>query len=348
MRPAVAFLALTMAVLGARVAAAQDGAQDAAAARQLFDRGREAAAAHDYSAACRYFEDSLKARSTSGTLLNLADCNEHLEHVATAWRYYRRAIDSLPRGDPRIAYATRRATSLEPRLPRLTIAISETAPPDASVTLDGVSVDRATLGAAQPTDPGPHHVEVRASAHQPRTYDFEMAEGQTKTLAADAGEAEVAPLAPPPATPPESKVARETTTGSTPAGASGAPAASDRVAPAPSGHGRRTAGLVVGGIGVAGVAVGVVAGVLTMNRWSYVSQNCDVSAHSCNDASGLDAASKGRTFSVVSTVGFAGGLVAVGVGAFLVLSSGGGPAPTTAIAPAVSPTSAGVTLVRAF
>ena len=58
------------------------------------------------------------------------------------------------------------------------------------------------------------------------------------------------------------------------------------------GHPSRTAGWVVGGIGVAGLLVGGVAGVLTLDRKSTVDANCSEDKR-CNPA-GYDAAQSGQ------------------------------------------------------
>ena len=63
--------------------------------------------------------------------------------------------------------------------------------------------------------------------------------------------------------------------------------------PPPAKASSRTAGWVVGGIGVAGLGVGAVAGILTLGKKGTVDDNCNA-AKRCNPE-GYDAAQSGKT-----------------------------------------------------
>jgi hypothetical protein len=91
---------------------------------------------------------------------------------------------------------------------------------------------------------------------------------------------------------------------------------------APSGGGTRTLGFIVGGLGVAGIAVGAVTGVMTLGKKGVVDDHCNADG-GC-DQEGLDAASSGRTLSTVSTVAFAAGVGLTALGVFLIVSSDSG------------------------
>jgi hypothetical protein len=93
---------------------------------------------------------------------------------------------------------------------------------------------------------------------------------------------------------------------------------------------------VVGGVGVAGLAIGVVTGFMAMGDASTFKANC-TSNGACSNQAGVDAASAGKTASALSTAGFIGGAVLTGVGVYLLLTS----APTSPSGPA-SPPSVGV------
>ncbi|MFO0567610.1 MAG: hypothetical protein U0263_18270 [Polyangiaceae bacterium] len=55
--------------------------RDATAAEALFNAGRDAVKAGDYPTACAKFRESNRLDPAPGTVLNLADCEEHLGHV---------------------------------------------------------------------------------------------------------------------------------------------------------------------------------------------------------------------------------------------------------------------------
>src|SRR5262244_1618441 len=95
-------------------------ARDPVAAEQLFIEGRAAAARGDYATACPKFAESQHLEPATGTLLNLADCEERLGKLASAWQHFREAFYKLlETNDERLQYATRRASQLEKRVPRL-------------------------------------------------------------------------------------------------------------------------------------------------------------------------------------------------------------------------------------
>ena len=78
---------------------------DAAAADALFQKGREAADKGDFATAAAKFAESQRLDPAPGTLLNLADCEEHLGQTASAWEHYKRAAETMNAGDDRIPYA---------------------------------------------------------------------------------------------------------------------------------------------------------------------------------------------------------------------------------------------------
>jgi hypothetical protein len=79
---------------------------------------------------------------------------------------------------------------------------------------------------------------------------------------------------------------------------------------------------VLGGVGIAGVAVGAVTGVMVLGKKSTVDEECNEQKR-CSQT-GLDAADAGSTLGTVSGIGFIAGGVLLGAGAVLVLTSGGG------------------------
>src|SRR5690242_7148142 len=115
--------ALGRAVLSLSLFAQPAGAdvRDPVAAEALFHDGRAAAQKGDWETACPKFRESQRLDPAAGTLLNLADCEEHRGKVATAWQLFRQVVESLPPTDERVPLAKDRASALEKRLPRLTV-----------------------------------------------------------------------------------------------------------------------------------------------------------------------------------------------------------------------------------
>lgn len=281
------------------LASALAQAQSAASAEVLFREGREAADAGDYRTACEKFHESHRLDPAPGTMLNIADCEEKQGHLATAWTFYRAVLQKLPPSDERSAVAKARAQALEPRLPRLTVRLAPNAPADSRVLRDGIELKGASLDTALPVDPGKHLIEVSAPGHAPRVYEFSLDEGEKRTRVVEPGKRLD--------------------------GSSGGDVSADTG----SGSGKRTLGFVLGGIGVAGLAVGAVTGVMVLDKKSTVDENCD-SSKRCN-AEGADAAESGKTLGTVSGVSFVIGGVALAAGTWLVLSSDGNERPQTAL-----------------
>ncbi|HLV19259.1 MAG TPA: hypothetical protein VKZ49_00195 [Polyangiaceae bacterium] len=280
---------------------------DRAGAEALFRAGREAAEKADYETACRRFEESHRLDPAVGTLFNLADCEEHLGEIASAWQRFREVAQRLDPADERASIARQRAEALEPRLPRLTIRLAESAPARTVVLRDDVELGRGSFGVALPLDPGPHVVVVKAAGFADQRFEVALAEGANTEII-------VAPGDPLPAAP--SPAPTEPTTALPP----------PRLAPEPgptlaieSGSSTRLFGYVVGGVGVAGVLTSFITGGLALSKKSTMEDNCNAQ-HQCN-AEGLEAADAGSTLANVSTAAFAVGAVALTVGTILVLTS---------------------------
>ncbi len=262
---------------------------DPAAAEALFREGRAAADAHDYRLACQKFHESHRLDPAPGTALNIADCEEKLGHIATAWTLYQEVTQRLPARDERSAIAKSRVQALEPRLPKLSIRLAPGSPAGTRVTRDGVELKAGSLDTELPVDPGKHLVVVEAPGHARAELTIELAEKDRKRVEVSAGHVV------------------------------------ETVAPATASHagssssGQRTAGYVLGGIGIVGIGVGTVTGMMVLGKKSTVDDNCDAQKR-CNQT-GADAAKSGRTLGTVSGVSFIVGAAALGAGAYLVLSS---------------------------
>jgi hypothetical protein len=251
-------------------------------------------AAGSYDIACARFRDSDKLDPAVGTRFNLADCEEKRGRLATAWSLFRGVLSELAQDDDRKPIAEERVANLKPRLPIVTMVPPPDAAPGLRVRIDGVEIGEASFGVPLPMDPGPHDLSLLPADGTERRTTFVLSEGEHSELPLliDASQA------------------------------SSAPDAATSEAPADSSawwQKRRHWGLLAGGAGVAGVAVGAVAGIVTLSKKSTADDNCSESRRTCNQV-GVDANESGRTYGLVSGVGFGIGVVGLAAGAYLLLT----------------------------
>ena len=267
---------------------AQD-TRDPAAAEELFRQGRAASEKQDFSTACAKFRESNRLDPAVGTVFNIADCEEKLGRLATSWTLFQEVVQRLPAVDNRRAIAEQRASRLEPRVPKLSVHLAHSERANVTVRRDGVSLGSASLDTALPVDPGDHVVIVEAPGTRAAEFHARVGEGEHAVLDVAVGEAQAVtgPLYP---------------GGSQPAARG-------------SSH---TAAYVIGGIGVAGLLTGAIAGVFVLNKKSTVNSDC--AGKQCS-AAGLDAANAGKTWGVVTTVGLITGAVGLGAATYLFVSA---------------------------
>ncbi|MEB2313550.1 MAG: hypothetical protein OZ921_03590 [Sorangiineae bacterium] len=318
------FVAVPLLALGLCLApGARAQGRDPAAADALFKQGRAAMDARDYATACAKFYESNRLDPAIGTVFNIADCEERRGNVATAWARFQEVAQQLPANDDRRPIALARRAALEQRLPRLAVRLTDGAP-GAVVQRDDVALGAASLGTPLPVDPGEHVVRVSAPGRRDAVFRVTLAEGEQRALDVTVGAS--APSSGPGSAPEQ-------------------PPSQDPGASA-SGSGTRTAGYVVGAVGVAGVAVGAITGLMVLGKKSVADNNCD-DAKRCNQT-GADAADAGRTLGAVSTTGFIVGAVGLGLGAYLVLSSGPSGEATSALSTEPLPGGAGLRWLSRF
>ncbi len=303
---------------------------DAPAAQALFEEGRSAFEAGEFTKACAKFAESQRLDPGAGTLINLAACREKLNQLAGAWEAWQGALAALPKGDPRRPEVARRADAIESRVPKLVIELAPGAPPDCLIVRDGVRLGRPALGVAIPVDAGAHKVEVSADGRKTREFSVTLAEGATEKLVVEPGEAmapvDVAPLGPEPSPKPS-------------------PPKRDR-RPSPVAHQDNTLAFVLLGVGGVSLGASVVTGLMTLSRKNQLDDHCtSVNGTRRCDQQGLDAASSGKTLGAISTVTFAVGAVAATAGVYLLLSSG---KDSTAVGANAAPHGGTVMLRRSF
>jgi serine/threonine-protein kinase len=318
--------AAALAVLAARDARAQS-AQGAAAAQVLFEQAKALMREKKYAEACAKFAESNRLDAGIGTMLWLADCYEKNGQSASAWAQFVEAADVAgERHDDRQRVARERAAALEPTLAKLTIDVPRGSDMGGlEVTRDGAPVGRAVWGTPVPVDPGVHTVTARAPAHttwQGRvTIDASSLAAVIKVppLEPEHVEPRAAP-APPLSTP-------------APAGAPSIAPDAVRVVGAQqgsSGSGQRTAGLVVGGVGVVSAGVGTVLGFLAKSHLDDSNSNNHCFPDNRCDAYGTAARHQALDTAMASTAAFiAGGVLLAGGLALYVTAPGPRSSPPT-------------------
>jgi hypothetical protein len=347
LRSALLALAIAAAPLPA-LAQAGDKAQ----AEILFRDGRALMKKGTYEEACPKFAESMRLDPSSGTQINLGQCYEAQGKTASAWAEYNAAA-ALARNQNRSEYeakATQLASRLEPKLSKL--RIDAPAIPDLAVKRDGIDLARSLLGSSVPIDPGEHTIVATAPGYKEWSNKIVVGkDGDAKTMTIPPLEKlpEAAAAAPPP-TPPDQ--ASQAPPPPAPAASSPPPRSSTSSAGGGS-SGLRTAGFVIGGLGVVGIGVGAVFGLLAAGIASDAKSRtdwCGNDARVCT-SDGWDEVDKAKTQALISTLGFGLGAAALATGVILVVV--GKPAARTEAArarlvPAAGPRGGGASFVAAF
>ena len=286
-------------------AKADASSADSATAQALFDQGRQLMSQGNYAEACPKLEESARIAGHSGTLLNLADCYEKQGRIAAAWSMFLSAAAAANRtgNSAREAEARARASALAPSLPKIVINVA-TADKNAGIAVsrDGTNVGQVQFGLPIPADPGTHKVTASMPGHRTWESTIEI-KNRGEVVQVDVPTLEVLPAS----------------------ASSGAPVASTTQISSPGptseakSNSQRTLAFVIGGVGVAGVAVGGVAGLVSMSKHNNADTHCNRS--NCSDSEGVSLRSDARTWGNVSTVAFIVGAVGIATGATLWISA---------------------------
>ena len=291
-----------LAIAASALHAAPAHAGDEAAAEALFLEAKKLADAGKYSEACPKFAESNRLDRGAGTLIHLADCYEKNHQSASAWATFKdaaSAAQALGRSDWQ-KLANQRAALLEPKLAKLTIKVTD--PVDKiDVTRDGAATSPASWGTPIPVDTGTHTVEAKAPKYKPfKTTVTVNKDGDKVDVVVT--KLEAAPVAATDKPDPKQ------------------PAAPVVVHSGDDGAGQRTAGFIVGGIGVAGVAVGAIMGLVAIGKNNDSKALC-ANEGACGSQDAVDKASSAKTFGTISTIAFIAGGAAIAGGAILIFTA---------------------------
>jgi hypothetical protein len=284
---------------------------------RLFREGRAAMTDKDYDTACARFAESQRKEPAPGTSLNLGECEERRLHLIAARDAFTSAAASFTAPDKK-AYASGRAEALDKRIPKVVVRVSGA--PKGVVVRAG---DRVV-------EPG---VEVRLDPGEV-VFTVEAPASRTKKV---------------PVTLKESHVIAEIELGPVDmdgtASGKAKPEPPVIAPPPPSGsNGTRTLAWTLAGVGLASLVVGGVTGFMTLDRASTVKEHCDGDL-AC-DPEGTSAASSGQTLSLVSTITVIVGVLGVGAGGVLLLTTPAKKTASTTFGP--GPGGLGLMMKRSF
>ncbi len=178
----------------------------------------------------------------------------------------------------------------------------------ASLVIDGKAYAERLDGRAIVLDPGEHEFRFDAPGQDPVIAKFVMREGER-----DRRENILIGPPPPPAPPSAQPPLAAQPVAPAADAASGKPGGAD-------GSGQRTLGLVVGGVGVAGLGVGRLFGLIASSQWSSSQRACSSTSCTNHDQAVSDKSSASSS-ALVATISFIAGGAALAAGGVIYLTA---------------------------
>lgn len=289
--------ALLAIIAATGLARADTPPADKAAAEALFQEGKALMNKGSYPEACPKLEQSNHLDPQPGTLLSLAMCHESEGRIASAWGEYQEALAfaKKSRRQDRIQLASTRLKALDKVVPRMALEVESGAPEGLVITRDGVDIGRGAWGVAVPVDPGEYALVASAPGHVSWKVRVRIDLGETKHIPVPTLE-----HTPPPPTP------------------SASASVTDSAPPSPETSSRTTWGWVLGGAGLASLAVGGYFGLRALSKDAESEDDCH--GLDCGRA-GADLNRDARRSANIANVFVPLGLVGVGLGTWLIVSS---------------------------
>jgi hypothetical protein len=275
---------------------ARAGVADEAEAEGLFKEGLEAMRAGNYDAACPKIRESHRLDPLPGVLFTLAECEAAAGRSATAIQLYQEFVNSLTslpsdrrdQFDERRRMALDKVTALSALAPEITVDVANGAPGDLVVKRNDMVIEASAYGVGKKVDQGDYVVSAELKGKQVWERRFKLQER-------DRARIEVPwPI---------------------PKSGSEEPEPPVKITPAPAPEEpekkplSKTWMYVSGGVGAAGLATGIVAGLIAMGKKGDIEDNCP--NRQCN-AVGRDAVDSGQSAATISSIGFAVGIAGAG------------------------------------
>jgi hypothetical protein len=276
-------------------------------AQAKFTKGRKLFQKKKYEEALQELKASHEIVSSPNTRLMIARCLQELGRLVEAYAEFgRTAVEAreLERADRRYAQAAESAEherkDLETKLGFVVVDVQNAAP-DSTLRVGGEEIKRAAWGVPAPAVPGDTEVVVETPGRPPVRKSVNLSAGQREEMTIDAGVLPPKPApSPPPPPPPEAS------------------------------NSTRTWAYVAGGVGVAGLATFAVAGLMANGTYSDLEDECGGPCPP-DRQDDIDA---GRRQQAIANIGLAVGVIGLGTGVALYLSSepsDSAPGPSTAV-----------------
>jgi hypothetical protein len=311
-RGVVLSLGIFAELVGRTVPAA---AEEANRAEQLFVQGVAGLKAGSFETACAALEASHVLEAKLGTLLALADCLDRWgkAHSAVArYEQYVSAVSDLSaeersEREEQLRFARAALARLQPSVPHLLLVSPAALAAGAQVFLDERPVPIQSPEEDVALDPGQHVITTQAPGHAPWRTQLDLAWAEHARVELELGSALVAekpePILVLPAQPAPSIASAQATPQQPALTESGSPIVGAADAPRPeagSGTGGtqwRSLGWALGGLSLASLGVGTVAGVMVLET--------------CPSFECASREQRGRNLALVADVGFGVGIAAL-------------------------------------
>jgi len=199
---AIRSLLVAVALLAPASAGAQDAADEQlAAARQLFNEGKDLEKAGQWGDALARFKKVAEVKTTPQVRFHMALCEENLGKLVTAINGYEVAAEEARQVGAAAAdvaqNAPQRAEALRARVPKLRVVVA------GKMTRSRVLLDKAALAPGLldtdiPVDPGAHKVEVETDGKVTVTREVTLAERASERVELTVVEPELVEPAPGP------------------------------------------------------------------------------------------------------------------------------------------------------
>lgn len=290
-----------------------------ARADKLFEDGRKYLVAKEYALACTAFEQSHAADPAIGTQLNIALCYEEWGKIASAYRAYLEAERlAKEKKDKRAAGARKKVDELAEKSPKLVFDLPANADPTTVLLFDDKQLEIAKLADDLLVDPGKHVLEIRVPNKPAKKQEIEAVAGERKKIPIELPVEEKKQIELPP----------------------------NVVITTPRRKGRLYGGIALSVGGAA--AIGIASFVALAARQDYADAVVDCPGGACTTREAYDATQDARSKANMMTFVAGGGVVLVGVGIYLIVTSAGKKieqsAPAVTVHPVATPDSIGIAI----
>lgn len=275
-------------------------AGSSAAAEALFGQARGLMEAGKYAEACPKLAESQRLDPGTGTLLNLADCYEKANLLASAWTTWIEAGRSakVTGQTEREELSKKKVAELEPKLGHISFQVDPEHAEGLRITKDGEVVAEAVWGTPLPADGHSYRIEAQAPGFQAFRVDVAVEDGHVTNVIIPS----LHPAEPEPAKGPISEPRP----------------AQDNANP---GSTQRTVGWVIAGTGALGLAAGSVLGILALSKNGASKEHCEPQDPNLCSSEGIALRDNALMFGDAATVAFGvGGALALG-GLIVVLTA---------------------------